>query len=48
MLALAVIVCAFFLSREADSKGIKADLIFDLVFWIVVGGILGARIFLSR
>ncbi len=36
MLAIAVVVCAFLLSREAAAKGIGRDTIFDLVFWTVL------------
>ncbi|MBN1869984.1 MAG: prolipoprotein diacylglyceryl transferase [Candidatus Omnitrophica bacterium] len=45
MLALAVVICTSMLVSEAGRKGIKADNILDLVFWTVVGGIVGARIF---
>ena len=45
MLALAVVACSFLLSRDALKRGISAEIIYDLVFWIVLGGILGARIF---
>jgi len=45
MLAIAVVVCSFFLSREAGRIGIKPEMIYDLIFWMVLSGILGARIF---
>ncbi len=45
MLAMAVLVCAYGLSTDAAKKGISRDAIFDLMFWAVVGGIIGARIF---
>ncbi len=45
MLALAVVVCAFLLSRDAARKGISRDAVYDLVFWITAFGLLGARIF---
>lgn len=45
MLAAAVIVCAFLLQREAKARGLNPDTIFDLVFWVVVSGIIGSRIF---
>lgn len=45
MLAIAVVVCTFMLVRDARRKNISADIIFDLVFWVIVGGILGARFF---
>lgn len=45
MMALAVIVCAALLSKDALRLKIKPEVIFDLVFWVVLAGILGARIF---
>jgi len=45
MLAVAVVVCSFFLSRESVKIGISAEMIFDLVFLLVVSGLLGARFF---
>lgn len=45
MLAVAVIVCSLLLSRDAKNFGIHADTVFDLVFWVVVSGLLGARVF---
>jgi len=45
MLALAVIVCTHWMSREARRLRLSAELIYDLVFWVVIGGILGGRIF---
>ena len=45
MLAIAVIVSTLMLVQEARRYNIKSDIIFDLVFWAVIGGILGARLF---
>ncbi len=45
MLAVAVIVCTFLLSRDARGKGISPEMVFDLVFWTVLAGIAGARFF---
>lgn len=45
MLAVAVIVCTFLLSRDARGKGINPEMVFDLVFWTVLAGIAGARLF---
>ncbi len=45
MMAVAVLVCAFLLSRDARKKNIPQDFIYDLVFWCVLWGILGARVF---
>ncbi len=45
MIALAVIVCAFLLSRDAKVYNIPAETIHDLMFMVVACGILGARVF---
>lgn len=45
MLAIAVICCSLLLSKEAHSRGISSDLIFDFVFWTVLVGLFGARLF---
>ena len=45
MIAVAAIVCAFFLSRDAKVYKIPSDVIYDFMFWVVAWGILGARIF---
>jgi len=46
MMALAVIVCALLMSKDAFLRlKITQEIIFDLVFWVVCAGILGARIF---
>ena len=45
MMAIAVVVCAFLLSRDAKPLGISSEIIFDFIFWVVLGGIIGARIF---
>ncbi|MBI3315077.1 MAG: prolipoprotein diacylglyceryl transferase [Candidatus Omnitrophica bacterium] len=45
MLALAVLLCAWGLGRDASKMGISKDAAYDLLFWSVAGGIIGARIF---
>ncbi len=45
MLAIAIVVCSFLLKRDAAVYGISSDTVYDLVFWAVLGGIAGARIF---
>lgn len=45
MFAVAVMLCTFLLSRDAGKIGIKQDIIFDLAFWVIAAGILGARLF---
>ena len=45
MMALAVLICSFLLSRDFRRLKKSEDFVFDFVFWIVVGGITGARLF---
>ncbi len=45
MFAIAAFVCVFLLSREAKAKGLSQDFVIDLIFWILVNGIIGARFF---
>jgi len=44
MLAIAVLVCTYFLSRDAGKQGIASEVIMDLVFWLVLSGLLGSRL----
>ncbi len=45
MLALAVIAASFLAAREAGRRGLVQADIYDLAFWVVLWGILGARVF---
>ncbi len=45
MVALAFLVCSFWAEHDARRIGLRPGVISDLVFWLAVGGILGARIF---
>jgi len=45
MLALAVLVCTYLLSRDAKRYNISQDTAYDLVFWCILWGIIAARIF---
>ena len=45
MLAIAVMVCAYLLSRDARPLGIAPEAVYDFVFWTVLSGIFGARLF---
>ncbi len=45
MLATAVLVCTYFLSLDAKRYDISRDTAYDLVFWCMLWGIIGARIF---
>ena len=44
-MAISVIICSFLLAKDAHRKGINKDDVIDFVFWVVVFGILGARVF---
>lgn len=43
MLALAVIISLWGLSRQFAKESYDTEIIFDIVFWVVVAGIIGAR-----
>jgi len=45
MLAIAVVVCTWKLSRDANAVGIKTDVIYDMVFYGVLSGLIGGRLF---
>src|SRR5262249_22289912 len=45
MLAIAVLVCTYLLSKDAKRYQISKDTVYDLVFWCMLWGIIGARIF---
>lgn len=46
LLAIAVLICSFLLKRDAaDVLSIKSEVVYDFVFWAVVGGLIGARLF---
>lgn len=45
MLAVAALVCAFLLQREFRRNHLPAEVVFDFVFWVVVSGIIGCRVF---
>lgn len=45
MVALAFIVCSYLAEVDAKRVGLRPGLISDLIFWVAVFGILGARIF---
>ena len=45
MFAIAVVVCTVLFQKDAQMAGIKKEMATDLVFWLVAGGILGARLF---
>lgn len=45
MLALAVMVASFFTARELARQGMTRTAVYDLAFWVVLWGLLGARLF---
>src|SRR5580698_10366728 len=45
MLATAVLVCTYFLSLDAKRHHISQETAYDLVFWCLLFGFIGARIF---
>ncbi|MDE2028181.1 MAG: prolipoprotein diacylglyceryl transferase [Candidatus Omnitrophica bacterium] len=45
MLAIAVLVCSWALSLDAKQYNMSQEAAYDLVFWCMIGGFLGARIF---
>jgi len=45
MLATAVLVCTYLLSRDACRYNISQETAYDMVFWCMLWGILGARVF---
>ena len=45
LMAIAVLVCTSLLMNDARASRIKPEIIYDLVFWAMVGGIIGARAF---
>src|SRR3989338_659648 len=44
-LAVAVIVCAFFLKGEAKRNNVSPQVLMDLLFVVVISGIAGGRLF---
>jgi phosphatidylglycerol:prolipoprotein diacylglycerol transferase len=44
MLVIALFLCTWLAGRRAKREGIAKELIQDLAFWVVIGGIVGARV----
>jgi len=44
LITLGVIAAAFLAQGEAKRRGLNPDVIWDVLFWVVVAGIVGARI----
>ncbi len=45
ILLTAIAVALWLTAREAERRGLKKEDIYDAAFWIIIGGILGARLF---
>ena len=46
MLAIAVMAASWLTARDAEAKlGVKRENVYDLAFWVILSGIIGARIF---
>ena len=45
MFALGVLVATFLAIKEAEKRNIKKEVIYDLVFYLLIGMIVGARLF---
>lgn len=45
LLVIAVVICSLMLAHDAAQKKIDTDTVYDLVFWVMVGGVIGARLF---
>lgn len=44
MLMIAFLLSIFIAVREAKARAISADVVYDLAFWILLGGLIGARL----
>ncbi|MBI2758944.1 MAG: prolipoprotein diacylglyceryl transferase [Chloroflexi bacterium] len=45
ILTFAIIIGVWLTAREAERKGFKKDDVYDAAVWIVIGGLIGARLF---
>jgi phosphatidylglycerol---prolipoprotein diacylglyceryl transferase len=43
MFAIAVFTASYLASREAAKVGISSETVYDLTFWVVITGVIGAR-----
>lgn len=44
IIMLGVIAAAFLAQHEAKRKGLNSDIVWDVLIWVIIGGIIGARI----
>jgi phosphatidylglycerol:prolipoprotein diacylglycerol transferase len=45
ILTFAIVIGIWLTAREAEHKGFKKDDIYDAAVWIIIGGLIGARLF---
>lgn len=45
ILTIAIVIGVWLTAREAERKGFKKDDIYDAAVWIIIGGLIGARLF---
>jgi phosphatidylglycerol:prolipoprotein diacylglycerol transferase len=45
ILLVAIVIGVWLTAREAERKGFKKDDVYEAAVWIIVGGIIGARLF---
>src|SRR5437016_2569797 len=44
MLVLALFLCTWVAGRRAQKEGVRREVIQDVAFWVVIAGIVGARV----
>ena len=44
MLFLAFVICNWIAGRRAESEGVPKEIVQDLAIWLIVGGLIGARL----
>lgn len=45
MFAVAVIVCTLLMATDGRRLGMAEDFVYDLMFWLILSGVIGARLF---
>ncbi|EKD99661.1 MAG: Prolipoprotein diacylglyceryl transferase [uncultured bacterium] len=45
IIALSIVLCAFIAERIAIKKGLSTNILWGLVFWCVLSGVIGARLY---
>ena len=44
ILMVGALAAAFLAEREARRRGLSGDLVWDALIWVLIGGIIGARL----